>query len=226
MRGLKYRAIVILTGVNNMPSYYLNGYLNQSKAEMEKGYHPKWLREFFESFHDELNKRGKNTNPGNKYVVVGAFSKSLEHLLPPGINPPIKEHKPLEHSPLPGINKEFSDFLKSKRIDFLLEKGAKRVLIEYKTNSQFSDVSAAMVEMHMFMKFLPRQKNGKKDTWTASLHLFPSTPSVAVLRRLNEELGKPLDEIWVLCKEGEKLPVFDIAAIKKFRKDIANYLMP
>lgn len=201
-----------------MPSHYINTYLRESKTEAEKS-HPEWLRRFFESFHSELLKNlKKGSSQGDRTVLPKAFSLSLECLLPPGVGCH-SENKPLKDFLRPGTSEDLSALLKSKRIDFLLEKDAKRIFIEFKTNLNFNDLAAAMVEMAVVKKFLPKQKHD--HYFTGSLHLFPSQPNVAGLRELNESLGKPLGFISVLCTREQK---FDIGAIKKFRDDVETIL--
>ncbi len=112
----------------------------------------------------------------------------------------------------------------------MLERGSKRLLIEFKTPLEFNSLTAAMVEMAAAKMFAAPQWND--NLFTASLHLIPNYKNIAGLRALNEalaippEIGEekkrfPLDFIWILCDEEHK---FIAEAFGKLRDDIDGCL--
>lgn len=200
-------------------SDYINAYLKESAAERDHSTHPAWLRDFFRKFHNQLVEKLDRASPGNRTVVTGAFAAALPHLLPEGVA--FRKEVPLsEFFPSHGEHAALLDLVKTKRVDFLFEKDASRLFIEFKTNFNFNDLAAAMVEMAMVKKFIT-PTDGLKHV-TASLHLFPYRANIAGLHALNTSMGSPLDHIWILCK-GPVL-TFDIPAIHEFRRSVGNAL--
>lgn len=145
--------------------------------------------------------------------------ESLHYLLPPKVK--LRKEIPLEDFLCSDINGAVGALLKSKRVDFVLEGEGKCLLVEFKTNINFNNLSAAMTEMAVVKKFA--NARFANSTFTSSLHLFPYRANVKGLRELNICLGSPLDFIWVLC-EGPQLK-FDIQAIKEFRSQVDRCLV-
>ncbi len=199
-------------------SDYINAYLKESADEATKS-HPDWLINFFKSFHSELSQRSNGAAAGNRYVITGAFASSFLHLLPDGVTHR-KEVKLQEFSPR-GIDGALFALVNSKKVDFLVQKQEARLFIEFKTNINFNDLSAAMVEIAVVKKFIATPSMDK--IFTGSLHLFPYTADVEGLRELNQVMGQSLDFIWVLCCQWPS-PKFDIQAICRFREDVQNCL--
>ena len=195
-------------------SDYINRYIDEAKIESQ---HAKesWLKNFFKSFSDELSTRSERAAPGDKYVITSSFSTALPNLIPNGLllN---KESSVKNYIDMPK-EKALCDLLIRKRIDFSIDGKEKTLLIEFKTNVQFNDLAAAMVEMSAIKSFAARKPD--KEVRTASLHLFPYRTNVDGLRLLNVALGNPLDHIWVLCTPELK---YDIDAIKSFRKEVCK----
>jgi hypothetical protein len=201
-------------------SAYINSYLKESETEAKDKLHPSWLKDFFFSFHSSLDIKTKNSvSAGDRYFVASAFSLALSYLLPPGVI--LKREVPLAAFLSPETSGALKSLLSSKRIDFVLQSGSKYLFVEFKSNIQFNDVSAAMVEMAAVKKFSFVPETSK--VFTGSLHLFPNATNVTALWELNTSLCSPLDFIWVLCKRGP-LPKFDIPAINQFKEGIQNCL--
>lgn len=196
-----------------MPSEYIERYLKQAKIE-GKSAKETWLKEFFQSFHRELKERSSNHSPGDKYIVTGAFSVALRNLIPKG-RELIPEVGIKEYIEMPK-EESLVKLLSSKRVDFVIKGKNSSLLIEFKSNVQFNDISAAMVEMQVVKKFQSKKLN---KISTASLHLFPYKTNVEGLRSLNSALGNPLDNIWVLCTPELE---FDLKAIRAFRKEVGS----
>lgn len=195
-------------------SEYIKRYLDQAKKEHKKA-KESWLEDFFKAFYDQLKDRSIKASPGDKYVVAGAFATALNSLIPEGLDV-IREVGIKKYIDLPA-EKELSDLLSRKRVDFAIEGKNTALLIEFKTNVQFNDVSAAMVEMMAVKKFYSAKT--AKAVSTASLHLFPYRTNVAGLRLLNSTLGNPLDNIWIFCTPELE---FDTDAIRAFRKGVRD----
>jgi hypothetical protein len=198
-----------------VPSEYLERYLAESSTESRKHLGNKWLRQFFTDFARELEQRANGASAGDRYVVAAAFSKAFNNLVPSNATPE-REVQVSRFINLPE-DKALSALLGKKRIDFSItnNKTGAVLLIEFKTNVQFNDVSAAMVEMASVKKFA----KAPRKLQTASLHLFPYRTNVDGLRALNKELGSPLDHIWVFCTPQLN---FDVKAIENFRSSIGG----
>lgn len=194
-------------------SDYVSGYISEARIEFQKAKEP-WLKNFFKEFGEELLTRSNGASPGDKYVITGAFSKALPNLIPDRLRL-IREAVMKNYIDLPE-EAALSDLLSRKRIDFAIEGKEKTLLVEFKTNVQFNDIAAAMVEMLAVKKFATKNHC---QVITASLHLFPYRTNVEGIRSLNDALEKPLEHIWVMCTPELK---YDIAAIKSFRKDISD----
>ena len=124
---------------------------------------------------------------------------------------------------LRGNCEALAKLLNKKTVDFVLkrERCQKRLLIEFKTNIQFNDLSAAMMEMVAVRKFANSEM--KTNLFTGSLHLFPYLTNVEGLRALNQSLEpRPLDFIWVFCDRQQK---FNVEAIKCFRDNVDSCLI-
>lgn len=214
-------------------SDYINGYLIEADRESKRRGAEPWLKNFFKAFHKNLSNRARISNTGDRNVVFGAFSDALEEemnadnegdqrqgLIPPGIC--LKDPSLKQYIKLPRSSEELAlhELLSKKKVDFALGKDSKSLLIEFKTNVQFNDVAAAMIEMMVVKRF--SDKKAQKTTTTASLHLFPYRTNVEGLRLLNDSLGRPLDYIWILCTPDLK---FDSNAIKSFRNDLSEILL-
>lgn len=203
-------------------SRYIDCYLIESKAEADKEAHPPWLREFFSHFHRCLQEACiKGWSPGDRNVMPQVVGKALKYLLPSGVDYDkevgLREFLAVENC------EALAKLLNKKTVDFVLkrERCQRRLLIEFKTNIQFNDLSAAMMEMVAVKKFgTPEMKT---NLFTGSLHLFPYLTNVDGLRALNESFDpRPLDFIWVLCDRHQK---FDIEAIKCFRAKVDSCLI-
>ena len=71
--------------------------------------------------------------------------------------------------------------LMEKKIDYVVYCKEKTVLIEFKTNLQFNDLAAAMIEMAAVKKYEPLLD---KPIITSSMHLYPSNVSIKGLKRI------------------------------------------
>lgn len=112
--------------------------------------------------------------------------------------------------------------LAKKRVDFVVYGKEKTVLIEFKTNLQFNDLAAAMIEMGAVRKYEAPPE--VKQVITSSMHLFPYRANIAGLKELNEMFGSPLDNIWVFC-QGPELK-FNVQEIEEFRNVLAGRKNP
>lgn len=188
-------------------SDYIQKYIDDAKKKSKNELLPNWLKKFFLTFHKELDGAAHKASGGDRYLITRAFSKSaIGTIFPKKIDSEFfigRLLNEMEETPLKNL-------LSKKRVDFRLEGKDQDILIEFKTNIQFNDLAAAMVEMQTVKMFKPPTKK----IVTASLHLFPSSTNVEGLMQLNEKLGKPLDHIWVLCNQDQE---FDVKEIKKLR---------
>ncbi len=195
-------------------SAYIKTYLAESEAEARNQLHPYWLQKFFAEFHASLEKKCDGASAGNRYVVPAAFSSALEHILPRGVQ--LRREVQLKELLSVSVSDPLSTLISAKRIDFVIEgtSTSKQLFIEFKTNINFNDLSAAMIEMAI----VKRLAKGKAIA-TGSLHLFPPASNLDGLKALNREFFcSPLDFIWVLCERPSQK--FNISAIKEFRRQI------
>ncbi len=199
-------------------SNYIKRYLSEAKSVIANESNPKWMRDFFTVFRDQLLTRSKDSSPGNKYIVTGSFREAFVHkLFPKRIS--VKAEKMLSDFVININDESLQRLLSRKRVDFLIEGNGNLLFIEFKTNVQFNDHAAAMVEMALLKKYIrPEYKNKIK---TASLHLFPFTTNVKGLMALNKELGMPLDDSWILCTKNLE---FDRQALIDMRKSILEII--
>lgn len=195
-------------------SDYIQSYLNQSKIEINYPSNPTWLKKFFQTFHDELKYRNSKASPGNRYSVTKSLSISLDHIIPEKTI--LKREIQLKDLLSFSDDNELEKMLKRKRIDFLIETQKSLLLIEFKTNLQFNDVAAAMIEMGIVKKY--KKRINKKNIITGSLHLFPFKSNIVGIKEMNSLFETPLDNIWIFCK-GPELS-FDTKAIMNFRNMI------
>lgn len=199
-------------------SNYIEIYITQANNERKKvkKAEESWLENFFSAFSRELGRRNKAASSGDRTVISGAFSVAFKELIPEGLEL-VKEPLLKDYIELPE-NENLKALLSGKKADFAIRNNSKdaAILIEFKTNVQFNDVAAAMVEMMAVKKFRSFAK-----LKTASLHLFPYKTNVAGLRSLNDAFGNPLDHFWVFCTPDQK---FDINAIQAFRDEVSNIL--
>lgn len=195
-------------------SNYLAEYRNQAEIEHKRAQEI-WLKQFFEKFRDNIRENNK-LSPGDRNMVPVAVANALPSLIPNGFKV-ICEDKLNNYIEFPK-NKEFCDLLGKKRVDFSIIGEKLVLLVEFKTNIQFNDIAAAMIEMAAVKKFV--SKNFGKKLLTSSLHLYPYRSNVEGLRQLNIELGSPLDFIWVFCTPAQQ---FDIEAIRQFRYKLIEY---
>ena len=202
---------------------YLKTYIVQSKIEQLKPDNPKWIKSFFKDFSEELERRIIERSTGDRNLVTGSFSKAFNNLIPEAqLEKEVQWEKEVQFKELVelGDDSELDKMLKKKRIDYVIYCKEKTVLIEFKTNLQFNDLSAAMIEMGVIKKYNTKSKI--KSIVTSSLHLFPNNVNITGLKELNKKFGSPLDNIWVFCK-GPEL-IFDIPEIIKFRNELINHL--
>jgi len=200
-------------------SDYIKRYIDEAELENSDLRHPAWLRDFFKCFSDSLRQSATKASSGDRYIVSVAFRDVLiNHLFPKKIVIKPEEHLD-EHIDI-STSDPLGRLLKNKRVDFFIAGKNVDLFIEFKTNLQFNDLAAAMVEMAALKRFFSPEKT--KTVQTASLHLFPSQPDIEGLRALNAVIGNPpLDHIWVLCKAQPEFR-FDIDAIKSFRKQVTE----
>jgi hypothetical protein len=199
-------------------SEYITSYLKESKAEAENTSHPAWLHEFFSTFNAGLQERHKLASAGNRNFVTTAFAQSVKHLLPARVN--VQKEVVLRDFLSFENNGPLAKLLNAKRVDFVVERQHKRLLIEFKTSINFNDLAAAMTEMLVVKKFAKAHTSG--TIFTSSLHLFQYKTNVEGLRELNRSLSSPLDFIWVLCKAPPLK--FDVNAITEFRNAVDHCL--
>lgn len=194
---------------------YISSYLEQSNLEISKESNPTWIKSFFKVFSEALTRRKNNASSGDRYVITGSFKEAFDNLIPIGLT---KESE-VEFKKLLQIdaNNEVDKMLMKKKIDYVIHCKEKTILIEFKTNFQFNDLAAAMIEMAAVKKYEP---SSDKRIITSSMHLYPSNVSIEGLKGLNEMFGSPLEKIWIFCK-GPELK-FDVSEIIKFRNELAN----
>ncbi len=195
-------------------SSYLAEYRNQAEIEHKRA-HEVWLQQFFKKFIDNFRENNK-LSPGDRNMVPAAVTNALKCLIPNGFEL-VCEDKLGNYIELPK-DKAFCDLLRKKRVDFSIIGKKLVLLVEFKTNIQFNDIAAAMIEMAAVKKFV--SKNFEKKLLTSSLHLYPYRSNLEGLRQLNIELGSPLDFIWVFCTPAQQ---FDIETIRQFRCKLIEY---
>lgn len=207
------------TGNIMTTSNYVSRYIDEAKRESRKTKEP-WLKEFLVEFSRELIERSGSASSGDRYVIAGAFARAIQKLIPDGLEfyPESSLGKYIDLPNLPE-DEALRKLLTKKKIDFAIKGNSKTLLIEFKTNVQFNDVAAAMVEMMAVKKFA--NELTKKSVSMGSLHLFPYRTNVDGLRLLNTSLERPLDHIWILCTPDLQ---YDIDAISSFRNDLLNLL--
>ena len=200
-------------------SIYLKDYLIQSELEIKNQSNPEWLKSFFKEFSGFLQRRVENRKKGDRYLVSSSFRAAFKFLIPESVGEDswgseISLERLVEFKD----NSAVSKMLRKKRVDFVVFGERKNFTFEFKTNLQFNDLAAAMVEMAMVRKYKPI-----KPIVTASIHLFPYRTNVQGLREMNAMFHPlPLNRIWVFCK-GPKLE-FDVEEIKEFREVLISGL--
>jgi len=200
---------------------YLSTYVTQARKEAGCSTHEEWLRSFFDSFARSVEGETQNSSKGNRNMVPQSFAKAFEHLLPP--NTELKHEVALNNIVTIPDRSELAALVRRKKVDFVLNRGQKSLLVEFKSSLSFNDLSAAIVEMTLAKKFAPDLvRDGKLKT--ASLHLYPAASSNEALREMNSMLDSPLDAIWILCRKTSTAFEFDIDAINKLRKDVSEFL--
>ncbi len=197
-------------------SKYINDYIEQSISQYFNNENPEWLKSFFKEFSKQLKNRSEGKSSGNRHFVSESFSDAFKYLIPENCEY-IKQVNFKNFLDL-NENNPIERMLMKKRIDFLIACDKKTVLIEFKTNLQFNDLSAAMVEMELVKKF--NKLSFIRPIETSSIHLFPYSSNCEGLKGMNILLGSPIDKIWVFCK-GPEL-IFDVNEIIKFRNELLN----
>lgn len=207
-------------------SDYISRYIEQTNIESKNLKHPKWIRDFFSIFNDELYSNAKSASPGNKNIITSSFRVAFVEKIAPKeihIQPEVQISCYIDESRIE--SEDLKKLLSTKRVDFVAKNSSssnnKELVIEFKSNIQFNDFSAAIVQMAAIKRFL--KKDIENSIITASLHLFPFKANTNGLKALNSELWhqKAIDHIWILCNP---LLEFNIGEIKKLRADISRLL--
>lgn len=208
-------------------SPYLTAYINGAKLEEKRAGNPKWMSRFFREFAVELENQYKNAGPGNRNLIPSALKEAFKHQFFPQEIQITHEKIVSEYIPK-GTNGDVIELLAKKRLDFEFVGKCGIVLVEFKTNFQFNDYAAAMIEMGSIKKYSLKNENnycitnnGKIIT-TASLHLFPYLTNVNGLIALNRDMDSPIDKTWILCDKNQK---FNLEEVKKFRNDVISAVM-
>jgi hypothetical protein len=186
-------------------SEYIDGYIQACKETIEKYDSPKWFVEFFETYHNQIQKLSGNKSAGNRTFLTTAFGNALPHLIPDIssksliVEPETQEHFRREVSLKEFIEikngDEFHNFLGRKRIDFVLKnKSGKLLLIEYKNTANFDSISSAAVQMSLIKKFCKKELTSKITTWSVSMFCGQSPDALGML---NEKLDRPIDEVFL-----------------------------
>jgi len=197
---------------------YLDNYVEQARIEASRDFNPARMRSFFKNFADGLEKRknAEERSKGDRYVVTKPFAEAFRTLLPPGAD--LDTEMPLSEY-VSGEDVESFPLLKRKRVDFSVKRGETLVLIEYKTNLSFNDISAAIAEMFLVKKYAKNKK-----IFTAALFLYPASGDISLFVKLNEIMGSALDAIWVLGQGTKASYKYNLQAFETMRDDINNFL--
>jgi len=200
-------------------SDYITQYLNQAKEISASTKWPKYVQNFFKTFHASLKKNTRAASQGDRYFVERSLSDAFYSLFPESYRncsdrktPTIKRNVNI----LEYMNHGFP--LKIKKMDFVIKSKKGLYFIEVKTSLQFNDFSAAMVEMFIIKKHIKKEINFK----TSSLHLFPYTTGIKGLLEVNKDLGSPIQNVFILCQK-EKIVVFQPEKLIELKKDITNF---
>jgi hypothetical protein len=198
---------------------YLDTYVAQAQIQAGQDTNPLWMRIFFDNFATNLEQRknDEKRSKGDRYVVTRPFADALKECLKQsGVECELEQ--PLSKYVSESAVKSFP-LLKRKRVDFSVKRGGALVLIEYKTNLSFNDISAAMAEMLLVKKYATSEK-----ILTAALFLYPASGSIAMFSTLNTIMGSALDAIWVLGRGTKASYEYDLQAFETMHNDILNFL--
>lgn len=199
---------------------YLNTYVEQARKEGSSATNPEWMRKFFCEFAEGVEKRIKQASKGDRYIVTKPFAGAFHYLLPPGVTWNI-EQSLSNYLDVSESGSVLANMLKKKRVDISVEREPISLLIEFKTNLTFNDLSAAIAEMA-----LVKASKHKGKIRTGALQLYPAAWGIDALSELNRIMGAPLDAIWVLCRKTKSSFEFDLPAIESMRTDIERLVSP
>lgn len=198
---------------------YLDTYVKQAKMEARRVSNPAWMKSFFTEFSTKLQRRKdeERRSIGDRYIVTRPFAEAFGHLLPAGAK--WDTEQPLSKYVSETDIKRFP-LLKRKRVDFSVRRGEALLLIEFKTNLSFNDISAAIAEMHLVKKYATSNR-----LHTAVLFLYPASGNIDMFIELNKIMGSALDAIWVLGRGTKASYMYDLKAFEKMHDDINNFLL-
>ena len=200
-------------------SDYIRQYLTQANDISASTKWPKYVRNFFKTFHKSLKKNTSAASQGDRTFVSRSLSDAFYSLFSESYKNGSDRKTPTIENEVDLVQYMNHGFpLKKKTMDFVIKSKKRLYFIEVKTSLQFNGFSAAMVEMFLIKKHIKKEINFR----TSSLHLFPYTTDIKSLLKVNKDLGSPIQNVFVLCQEGKRV-VFQPEKLIELKRDITSF---